>query len=138
MTNEIKNESKLGKIVKNLDVLVPFKMSVLSEKSEKSLTKRIINGIFSCTLLFGYIPGSSTFENANPLKWPEIYKQNQLREQQVKAEYLALKETWQSKIYKKFTGQDGVMDFQEFKNFYGEIDSLGIYWLKSNRVYNKK
>ena len=46
MTNEIKNESKLGKIVKNLDVLVPFKMAFISEESEKSITK--IDTIDSC------------------------------------------------------------------------------------------
>ena len=117
MTNLIKNESKLGKIVKNLDVLVPFKMAFISEESEKSITKRITNGIFSLALTMVYLPLSVVLENANPLKWPEIYKQDMLEKQQVRVEYSGQVEAFHSKLYKELAGEDRIIDLQEFKNF---------------------
>mgnify|MGYP001564910924 CR=1 FL=1 len=141
MTNknlEQKTESKLKKFVKNLDVLVPMK-SIFINPEKWSFRKKCINGLCTLALIFGYLPLSVGYEEANPLKIPSAIKEDWARQKILQNEYQIQKEFFPSKLYQKVAGEDGVIDAQEFKNFYAKADSIGgISYRNLSKSYNKK
>lgn len=113
------NESKLKKIVKNLDVLIPFKgmyERFINEDSGWSAMKIYVQSMFSAGLTGIYI-SAAILIHPNPLKWSKTIEENHLKADSIRKEYYIKKEAFLSQLYQQIAGSDGIMDSTEFMKF---------------------
>ena len=135
------SEGKLKKFVKNLDVLVPFKgiyERFIKKDSSWSVRKTFDQTAISALLTGAYLSMAGSI-GPNPFNWSKIIEDNHARQDSIRNEYQIKKQAFPSNLYQEIAGDAGVIDSQEFADFYSKADSVGgICYPKLSEFYNKK